>query len=168
MKLNIKTLTIEALKLILIVIVVTNLISFFKKPDIATKNLPNIPIKFINGQESSLVQFKDKPLILYFWGSWCPVCKISSPVINDLSKEYKVVTIAVNSGNDEELKKYMLEHDLQFPTVNDNDGKLAKIFGITTFPTTFTYNDEGKNIFVDSGYTSAVSLKFKLWLGKFL
>ncbi len=168
MKLNIKTITVEALKLLIVVIIVTNLISFFKKPTIAEENLPNIPIELLSGEKTSLAKYKGKPLILYFWGSWCPVCKMSSPVINDLSKEYQVITIAVNSGSDEKLKKYMLEHNLQFPTLNDNDGKLAKTFGITTFPTTFTYNDAGKNIFVDSGYTSATSLKFKLWLGRFL
>ncbi len=167
MKISLKKTAIQLLQLVIIVAIITNLISYFKKPPIANESLPDIKVRFLDKKELSLSDFKTKPLVLYFWGSWCPVCKINSLAINSLTKDFNVVTVAVNSGGDDELKKYLKDHDLNFKVINDNDAKLAKKFAVTTFPTTFTYDSKGENIFVDSGYTSALSLRFKLWIGEF-
>lgn len=170
MKLNFspKTILIEALKLIVMVVIVANIVSYIKKPELVDKTLPDISIRLLNGETKSLRDYTGKPLVLYFWGSWCPVCKMSSPVISDLSEDYQVVAFAVNSGSDEDIRHFMQEHQLHFPTVNDADGAIAQRFGVDTFPTTFLYNARGNNSFTDIGYTSSFSLRLKIWLSRFI
>jgi peroxiredoxin len=170
MKLNFspKTILVETIKLIVMIVIVANIVSYIKKPELADKTLPNISIKLLNGETKSLHAYTGKPVILYFWGSWCPICKMSSPVISDLSENYQVITFAVNSGSDEEIKHFMQKHQLHFPVVNDAEGTVAQQFGVNTFPTTFIYNAKGTNTFTDVGYTSTLSLRFKIWLSKFI
>lgn len=31
----------------------------------------------------------EKPVMLEFWGSWCPPCKMMDPVVNRLEKEFR-------------------------------------------------------------------------------
>jgi len=38
--------------------------------------------------EDEVIKSK-KPVLVMFWGSWCPVCKQSEPMIKELEKEIK-------------------------------------------------------------------------------
>jgi peroxiredoxin len=78
-----------------------------------------------------------------------------------------VITIAVKSGKNSELNKYMKENNLDFKVFNDKDGKIAKSFNIQAYPTTFVYNKERKPSFSDVGYTSTWGLKLRLWWATF-
>jgi len=163
-----KTVLWEFLKLTLLLFIVANVVSYLRKPQLVDKTLPDLTITTIDGKQRSLHNNASKPTVLYFWGSWCPVCKMSSPVIDDLAKSYRVITFAVNSGSDEDIKSYMQQHNLHFPVVNDADGAVAQKFGVDTFPTLFIYNARGTNTFTDVGYTSSLSLRLKLFLSRFI
>ena len=163
-----KTLLIEAAKLIVMLFVVANIVSYLKKPETIDTTLPHLNVTTIDGNQTNLADYAGKPLILYFWGSWCPICKMSSPVISDLSQNHQVLTIAVNSGSNADIQKFIQEKGLHFPVVNDADGAIAQKFGVDTFPTTFIYNDKGSLVYTDVGYTSKPSLLLKIWAGKFL
>jgi len=165
---SIKKIILESIKFLLIIFIITNIISYIRKPELSSNNLPSMTLNTISGKTFTTSSSIGKPLIVYFWGSWCPVCKLQSPTIDSLSKEYYVISIAVNSGNDIDIKKYMEEKDLHFQTINDSDGNISQSFHIGVFPTTFIYNEKGINTFTDVGLTSLFSLKLKIWLNKFL
>ncbi len=170
MKINIsiKKTIIEVLKLIIMIFIIANIVSYIKKPKLENQHIPDLNLTLVNQSKLSLVSYSEgKPLILYFWGSWCPICKMESPVIDKLSKEYTVLTIAVNSGSDEDIKPYMKKRDLHFPVVNDKNGNLSTKFKVNTFPTLFTYNKKGLHTFTEVGYTTSISLKLKIWISQF-
>ena len=68
------------------------------------------------------------------------------------------MTIAVNSGDDEEIKKFMQSKEASFDVIHDRESKLAQNFYVEVFPTTFIYNAEGKLVFSEVGYTSTAGL----------
>ena len=99
--------------------------------------------------------------IVYFWGSWCPVCKITSPNIDHFQSRYNIKTIAVKSGSYKEIAAYMKKNDLSFPVYSDSDGALAQRYAINVFPTTvFCKNDRVK--LVEAGYLSAIGIWLRL------
>ncbi len=70
---------------------------------------------------------KNKPLLIYFWGSWCSVCSITSPSIQQLQDNgYNILTIVVSSGSDEQVKADLNAHQHTFTTVNDPNGHIFK------------------------------------------
>jgi len=105
--------------------------------------------------------------IVYFWAKWCPVCKMESANIQEISHKYRVVSIAVRSGSDKELSEYMRRHDLSFAVVNDTIGDIAKANGIRFFPVLIICK-EGEIVFADIGYTSGLGIYLRLWLRDFL
>ncbi len=159
---------IEVVKLGVMLFIVANIVSYMKKPEVINETLPDTTITLLDGTHKKLNDYAGQPLVIYFWGSWCPICKMSSPVVSALSDDYQVVAVAVNSGSDEDVKRFMKEKELHFPVVNDAEGDLAGKFGVDTFPTTFIYNDKGSIAFTDVGFTSPWSLHLKIWLSKFL
>ena len=141
---------------LLLIFIFSNIISWLKKPDLDSNQLPDGTVTLLDG--SSYTFEKGRPVILHFWASWCRVCKMEASNIERLSKEYEVVTVAVNSGSDKELKAYMKRHNLHFKVLNDVNGKWAKRFKIEVFPTTFIYDAKGELRFTEIGYTTTAGL----------
>lgn len=116
---------------------------------------------------SSLHVESNKPIMIHFWATWCPVCKVEIDNIQRISADYQVITIAVKSGSDEDIQNYLDERDLDFKVINDTDGFLAQQFGVSIYPTTFIYDEDKNMIFSDVGYTSTWGLWLRMiWAGK--
>jgi len=147
----------------ILVFVIANAVSFFRSPDIADKNLPEINTLLTDGELYSTLDYTGKPLLIHFWATWCPTCKLEAANIQSLSQEYGVLTIAVKSGSNEKINSYLKEHDLDFKVINDAKGQLSEQFSVPAFPTTFIYDKEGKLSFTEVGYTSTWGLYLRMW-----
>ena len=155
-KWNIKTMGIELIKIALLMFILSNIMSYLRSPELASPQLPKIEVQLLDG--SMFTVEEGKPLLLHYWAVWCPTCKLEAPNIEAVSKEYNVLTIAVNSGSDAKVKAYMQEHDLNFKVINDVEGVWAKRFKVEAYPTTFIYDGKGKLQFTEVGYTTTAGL----------
>lgn len=143
---------------------ISNIVSYLRSPAINEKI--SIDVKLLDGKSVSLNDYKSKPVIIYFWASWCPTCKLQSSAIDELSKEFQVLTIAVNSGSDKEIKEYMDEKGYSFATINDKSGNISRDFKVKAFPTTFVLDSNGSIIFSEVGYTSGIGFRLRLKVAK--
>jgi len=151
----------EILTFFIVLTILTNLLSLYKSQDL---NKSPLPIKSVNLLDSTHYTLpKGKPILIHFWATWCPTCKMEADNIQRLSQSYNVLTIAVKSGNDNEISKYLKEHNLSFKVVNDKDGSLAQLFHISGYPTTFIYNKQHQLTFSEVGYTSSLGLYIRMW-----
>lgn len=109
-----------------------------------------------------------EPVLVQFWGTWCPICRTEESSIQALSKKYSVITVALKSGNDAEVSQYMKGHGLDFKVVNDPDGRISSQWGVHAVPASFVLDGSGKVRFVEFGYTTESGLKARLWLARLL
>ena len=152
----------EIIYFVITMTIVANLMSLYRSQSLNDAPLTQTSFKLINNTHYTID--KNKPLLIHFWASWCPTCKLEASNIDLLSKYYQVITIAVKSGSDYEIKKYLDEHNYHFKVVNDKDGKLAQQFQIAGYPTTFIYDQNQKLRFSEVGYTSTLGLFIRiLW-----
>jgi len=145
----------EAVILFFTVLIVTNIISWYRSKDVKAQNLELLAnYKLLNNQELKPLLEQNKPLVINFWGTWCPVCNQEISTIDKIAKDSDVIliTIAVNSGSNKDIKEYMKRKSVHFMVVNDKNGELAKAFNIAVFPTTLFYSPNRKKVIKDSGY----------------
>ena len=160
---NIKSTLKEITIALVLLFVMSNIISYIRQPELGSTQLPKIEVQLVDG--STFQVEKGKPLIIHFWATSCPACKLEAPNIETVSKGYDVLSIAVNSGSDEKVKAYMQEHGLSFKVLNDVDGAWATEFNIEVYPTTFIYDAKGKLSFTEVGYTTTAGLFARLeWI----
>jgi len=82
--------------------------------------------QIMNFEKHDTWQFKgDKPCLVDFYADWCAPCRITSPILEDLAKEYK-----------EQINVYKVDIE--------KEKKLASVFGVRSIPTFLYCPTEGK------------------------
>lgn len=131
---------------------------------IATGAAPPLSAPDLDGRMVSLAAYGSKPVVVHFWATWCPVCNAESGTIDALARDHAVVTIATSSGDAEELRAAMQKRGVSFPVVVDQDGLLARSWGVNAFPTSFFVGPNGAIRFAETGFTTSLGFRARLWL----
>ncbi len=146
---------------VIIMTIFANIISLYKSSDLNSEALNLNSVTLMNNE---LYSFKDdKPVLIHFWATWCPTCKVEASNIETISKEYDVITIVVNSGSNKDIQGYLDENAFTFKVVNDQDSMYASKFKIAAYPTTFIYDKNRDLVFSEVGYTSTIGLYLRMW-----
>ncbi len=148
---------------VIIFLLVSIVLNYIRKPEIK-ENIYDYKLVDTHGRTINFSSYKGEPLLVHFWATWCPTCKLEAPNIDKLSKDYNVITIAVNSGGNEEINEFMQKHQLSYRVISDISGNLANKFNISAYPTTLIYTKSGRLKFAEVGYSTAVGLKARLHL----
>ena len=78
----------------------------------------------------------ERATLIYFWGSWCGICRYTSPAVSSLSeKGVPVVGVALQSGTMPEVQRYLQQHLWSFETINDESGAISREWEIKATPT---------------------------------
>ncbi|AXH11918.1 redoxin domain-containing protein [Halarcobacter bivalviorum] len=148
----------------LVLFIVSNALSYYRSSDLNKNDFDIKSVKLLDDTIYTIVE--NKPLIIHFWATWCPTCHLEAANIERISKDYEVITIAVQSGTKEEIESYLQKNKLSFKVVNDENAYHSTKFNISVFPTTLIY-DSNKNLkFSEVGYTTTAGLYSRMALIK--
>jgi thiol-disulfide isomerase/thioredoxin len=103
-----------------------------------------------------------KAKLVYFFGTWCPVCRFTSPEVMAIAQDYPTIAIALASGNDDQLNSFMTQQDYQFDVINDDNGSISEIWGVQAVPAFYILDEHNKIVFVTSGASSQWGLRLRL------
>ena len=118
----------------------------------------------LTNEKISIQQMQPRPFLVHIWASWCGICRFEQGSIESISNDFPVVTIAMQSGTDDEVRQFLKKNGLTFKVINDEVGELSQQFGITGVPASFIINKQGEIAYSEVGYTSEWGLRFRLWL----
>ena len=136
-------------------------VDYYRMPD--QSGLKQQHFITIDGQHIDFTRTA-KPVILYFWGEWCGICRHTSPHIQTLHRAgYPVASIAVQSGDDTAVRRYLHEHGWQFPVINDSHGETWEHFALAATPTV-AFVSNGKILLSTSGWSSAWGIRLRYHL----
>jgi thiol-disulfide isomerase/thioredoxin len=150
---------------VLMAVLIASAVGYYQQRDIPTEKAPPLAGRSLEGKYLDLQQMTARgPVLIYFWATWCPYCRVVSPAIADLATDHQAISVAMQSGSDSEVVQYLQRNDLQFPTINDPDGALSNSWGIRVTPTIVIVDSSGNVSWVTSGATSKWGLKLRLML----
>lgn len=114
---------------------------------------PDFELPQLTGGTVRLSEYRGKTVVLNFWASWCPPCRIEMPFMENYYQEYKgaenVEILAVNMtelerGSREKVDEFVAEHELTFPILMDEVSAVMNLYKVMIYPTTYIINAEGK------------------------
>ncbi len=149
---------------IVLFLVVMQGVSWWKSRDAQSGNLSEFSAELMNGTTFSIAEFSGDPVLFHFWATWCPICDLEKDSIESISHDYPVISVASWSEGETEVNAYMLDNQLTFPVILDNSGELAQTFGLKGVPASFILSPNGEITFVETGYSTELGLRLRLWL----
>lgn len=105
----------------------------------------------------------DTATLVAFWSTWCPVCKAEEGNIVSVAKDYRVISVAMQSGDAATVTKHLKERSIELPALIDADGRHAINWGVRGVPTHFVVDGAGNVRFRVVGYATTWGLKARLW-----
>lgn len=125
------------------------------------------PMLTLDGERVTLASLsEEEPVLVYFWATWCGVCRYTTPDVARLQAEGKnVLTVALRSGDEQTLTHWLTRKKLDFPVVNDADGSLSRRWEVSVTPTLVIVS-KGRVISSTSGWTSYWGMVLRLWWAK--
>lgn len=153
----------HSLEIVFILIIFIAVKSFLQR-NLVEGVVPPLEGVLLGGQTFNIQSCQGQPTLLHFWATWCSTCKMEENSISAISEDYQVITIAMNSGADQEIKDYLEKREISFPVIVDEYGEVAKRFGVRGVPTSFVIDSQGNIDFTEVGYTTNWGLRLRLWL----
>lgn len=120
------------------------------------------------GAPVDLGQLRSAPVLVHFWAVWCAVCRLEEGSIARIAEDHPVLTVALQSGDTTEVADYLTQAGLVFPVLVDPDGDLGSKWKIRGVPTSFVIDRAGQIRFVETGYTTELGLRLRLWMASHL
>jgi len=136
----------------------------YMQRDVISGEAPPIQATTIQQQPFNLATSQPKPVLVHFWATWCGICKLEQDSVQALSEDYNVITIAMQSGSDEEVQTYLDENQLSFKVINDVDNKWVDAYGVRGVPASFVVNSDNQITSSEVGYTTGWGLRLRMWL----
>lgn len=149
---------------LLVLVVVYAIQSFANRGVLDAGRVPEFHGVTLSGESPQGLTRLPKPVLIYFWASWCGICAAMQHQILDLAKDTSVLTVAFQSGDGPQVKEYMNRHAFNIETILDEDGTIGQSFGIRGVPAVFVIDENGLIRFSTMGYTSLIGLRLRVWL----
>ncbi len=112
---------------------------------------PDFELVSLDGQKVKLSDFRGKAVLLNFWATWCPPCKIEMPWFVELQKQYGkdglvVLGVALDDSEPQKISEFAHEMGLNYPVLLGNDQVSDDYGNVQYLPTTFYIDRNGKII----------------------
>jgi cytochrome c biogenesis protein CcmG/thiol:disulfide interchange protein DsbE len=138
-------------------------------PPLQGKPAPEFVLEDLSVKKISLAQYKGKALMINFWATWCGPCKIETPWLMDLRRQYAaqgfevlgISTDELDHGNREilndqkrEIARFVQQMHMPYPVLIDGDSISQSYGGVDELPTSFFVNREGTVVATQVGVIS--------------
>jgi cytochrome c biogenesis protein CcmG, thiol:disulfide interchange protein DsbE len=95
-----------------------------------------------------LEELRGVPVVLNFWASWCPPCRVEAPRLQRrwrLTRERGVLFLGLDMQDlPEDAREFIGEFRLSYPNVRDQGDDVARDWGVTGLPETFFISVRGR------------------------
>ena len=120
---------------------------------------PEFALKDVNGTTVRLSDYRGKVVLLNFWATWCPPCKVEIPWFMEFEQMNKdrgfaVVGIAMDEEGWDVVRPFLAQLRVNYRTLKGND-MIAQLYGgVDALPTNFLIDRQGKVAAVHIGLVS--------------
>jgi thiol-disulfide isomerase/thioredoxin len=112
--------------------------------------------------EELLLELRGTPVVVNFWGSWCPPCRGEAPDLRAAAEEFegRVQFLGVDIlDNRQAAREFIREFDWPYPSIFDPEAEIRDGLGYVGQPITLLYDARGRLAFDLVGTVSAELLR---------
>lgn len=165
------------IQLAILVLIYVGVTSFTTRSLLAVgKPAPAWTLTDMKGKRHSLKQYKGRRVVLYFWATWCGVCKANIPMLRYLASSYKdnpvLLSIVQDGHNVRAIRNIVKNRKINYPILRGTTSVIRN-YKVGQFPTTYFIDKKGRISSKDTGYITPIGFWWrgvantvKGWFGK--
>ena len=104
----------------------------------------------LNGPDGVPVRLSDlrgRPIVLNFWATWCPPCRVEAPALQAAFERHEsdgVVVLGIDQREDAAaVRQFASEFGLTYPLLLDGEGSVSELYQVLGIPTTVFLDARG-------------------------
>ncbi|OQX50838.1 MAG: hypothetical protein B5M53_11730 [Candidatus Cloacimonas sp. 4484_209] len=108
----------------------------------------------LNGKQRTLSEQKGKVVLVDFWATWCPPCKVEIPYLKKLYAAYKDQGFSVwgvGLDKEEKLRQFVKEYDIEYPTLLGTR-TVAQQYDVQGIPTSVLFDKNNRIAYHHVGF----------------
>jgi cytochrome c biogenesis protein CcmG/thiol:disulfide interchange protein DsbE len=130
---------------------------------------PDFTLEDLSGNKVSLASYRGKAVLINFWATWCGPCKIETPWLVDLRKQYasqgfEILGVSLDDLDPDDkrefaqekrdIAKFAAQEHMQYPVLIDGASIDKPYGGLDALPTSYFVDRSGKVVATQLGLTS--------------
>ncbi len=110
---------------------------------------PDFTLKTFEGGTVRLSELRGQKVVLInFWATWCPPCRLEMPTMQQIYSEHKdrgfeILAVNIESDAEQAISDFVKELRLTFPILLDPDMKVTRKFRVIGLPVSVLIDRQG-------------------------
>ena len=117
-----------------------------ERPNVTGTAAQDFTLNTLDGAKIRLSDLRGKVVLLDFWATWCPPCRMELPSIEKLHEEYKdkgLVVLGINDEDNGTVKGFLKSHKYTLPVLMDVKRAVHRMYGARAIPTVVVIDADG-------------------------
>ncbi len=125
---------------------------------------PPFSLLSVDGKTIKLEDYKGKVVLLDFWATWCPPCRMSTPVLKKLydkmkSPKFEVISISLDEEH-KAVPPFVKKEAIKYP-VAYADSDIQTIYRVRAIPTFILIDKKGIIAKIYQGFDPAMGAEWE-------
>lgn len=130
----------------------------------ASAAAPPFQLTTIDGTPVSDQQLRGKVVLVNFWATWCPPCRVEMPGFQRAYDKFKdddfvVLGVAMDAGGTDVVRQFVTERQITYPIAMATPSMVRDFGGVRFLPTSFLIDRDGRIRHEVSGIFASVALE---------
>jgi peroxiredoxin len=129
-----------------------------------SEQAPGFTLETLDGDSVSLEALRGQVVLVNFWATWCPPCRVEMPgferVYRDRKEEgFTIVAISMDRLGAGPVREFLADRQLTFPAAMATADVVREFGGVRAMPTSFLIDRQGRIRHQVSGYFAEPALR---------
>lgn len=115
---------------------------------------PDFTLPDLDGNQVNLKEnYKKQPVLLYFWATWCPHCRMVPKELKKImgrydSDELMILAVNVGSGDSfEHVKRYRDKNHIPYTILYDKGSRVTRSYNVRGIPLFILIDTDGNIVY---------------------